>query len=84
MLTGPGRAIEGAIGFAKYFLIPVAVIFVVFILVMNIVQIMAFAKGKTPYHKRCFIFTMLVGLIDIAGMRLAGNRPGRMHSPRDG
>ena len=71
----PGSAIEGTMSFAKYFLIPVAAIFLVFFLVMNIVQIMAFSKGKTPYPKWCFIFTMLVGLIDIAAMRLAGNRP---------
>ena len=69
------RAIEGTIMFAKYFLIPVTVIFFVFFLVMNIVQIMAFAKGQTPYPRWCWIFTMLTGLIDIATMRLVGNRP---------
>lgn len=71
----PSRAIEGTIMFAKYFLIPVTVIFFVFFLVMNIVQIMAFAKGQTPYPRWCWIFTMLTGLIDIAAMRLVGNRP---------
>lgn len=71
----PGRAIEGTIMFAKYFLIPVTVIFFVFFLVMNIVQIMAFAKGHTPYPRWCWIFTMLTGLIDIAAMRLVGNHP---------
>lgn len=69
------RAIEGTIMFAKYFLIPVTVIFFVFFLVMNIVQIMAFAKGQTPYPRWCWIFTMLTGLIDIAAMRLVGNHP---------
>ncbi len=71
----PGRAIEGTMNFAKYFLIPVSVIFFLFFLMMNIVQIVAFAKGKTPYPKWCWVFTMLTGLIDIAAMRLAGNRP---------
>ena len=71
----PGRAIEGTMSFAKYFLLPVTAIFFVFFLVMNIVQIMAFAKGKTPYPKWCFIFTMLIGIVDIAAMRIAGNRP---------
>ena len=70
-----GRAIEGAISFAKYFLIPVTIIFFAFFMVMNIVQIMAFVKGKTPYPKWCFVFTMLTGLIDIVAMRFAGNRP---------
>lgn len=71
----PGIAIEETMKFAKYFMIPVSGIFFVFFLVMNIAQIMAFAKGKTPYPKWCFIFTMLTGIIDIAVMRLAGNRP---------
>lgn len=71
----PSIAIERTMSFAKYFLIPVTVVFFMFFLVMNIVQIMAFAKGKTPYPKWCFIFTMLTGLIDIAVMRIAGNRP---------
>ena len=71
----PSSAIEGTIMFAKYFLIPVTVILFVFFLVMNIVQIMAFAKGQTPYPRWCWIFTMLTGLIDIAAMRLVGNRP---------
>ena len=61
----PSRAIEGTIMFAKYFLIPVTVIFFVFFLVMNIVQIMAFAKGHTPYPRWCWIFTMLTGLIGL-------------------
>ena len=61
--------------FAKYFLIPVTIVFFVFFLVMNIVQIMAFAKGHTPYPRWCWIFTMLTGLIDIAAMRLVGNHP---------
>lgn len=61
--------------FAKYFLIPVSGIFFVFFLVMNIVQIMAFAKGKTPYPKWCWVFIMLIGFADILVMKLAGNRP---------
>ncbi|MBE5872105.1 MAG: hypothetical protein E7294_12765 [Lachnospiraceae bacterium] len=70
----PGITIEETMKFAKYFLIPVSGIFFVFFLVMNIAQIMAFAKGKTPYPKWCFIFTMLIGFADIAAMRLVGNR----------
>ena len=49
--------------------------FFIFFLLMNIVQITAFAKGKTPYPKWCFVFNMLIGLIDIIAMRIAGNRP---------
>lgn len=71
----PGIAIEETMKFAKYFMIPVSGIFFVFFLVMNIVQIMAFVKGKTAYPNWCWVFTMLTGIIDIAVMRLAGNRP---------
>jgi len=71
----PEKAIEGTINFAKYFLIPVTVIFFVFFLVMNIAQITAILTGKTPYPKWCCIFTMLTGILDIAAMRIAGNRP---------
>ena len=71
----PALAIEESIAFVKYFLIPVTAIFFVFFLVMNIVQIAAFAKGMTPYPKWCWIFTMLTGFIDIIVMRLAGNQP---------
>lgn len=71
----PGIAIEETIKFAKYFLIPVSGIFFVFFLVMNIVQIIAFVKGKTPYPNWCWVFTMLTGIIDLAVMKLAGNRP---------
>ena len=71
----PSRAIEETLSFVKYFLIPVTLIFFVFFLVMNVVQIAAFSKGKTPYPKWCCIFTMLTGFIDIIIMRIAGNLP---------
>ncbi len=66
-------AISEALKFAKFFLVPVTVIFFIFFMIMNIVQIMAFAKGKTPYPGWCLIFTMLTGIIDIVIMRMAGN-----------
>ena len=70
----PSRAIEETLNFAKYFLVPVTVLFFIFFLLMNIVQIKTFAKGKTPYPRWCFVFNMLIGLIDIIAMRIAGNR----------
>ena len=69
----PDMAVEEALQFAKMFLLPVTVIFFVFFMFMNIVQIMAFAKGKTPYPKWCWVFTMLTGVFDILIMKLAGN-----------
>lgn len=69
----PDVAIYEAIKFAKFFLVPVSAIFFVFFLIMNIVQIVAFAKEKTPYPKRCVVFTMLIGITDIVIMRAIGN-----------
>ncbi|MBR6309502.1 MAG: hypothetical protein IKR39_12955 [Lachnospiraceae bacterium] len=69
----PDVAIDEALKFAKFFLVPVSAIFFVFFLIMNIVQIVAFAKEKTPYPKWCMVFTMLIGIIDIVIMRMIGN-----------
>lgn len=69
----PDMAVDEALKFGKYFLVPVSVIFFVFFLIMNIVQIAAFAKEKTPYPKWCAIFTMLIGIVDIVIMRMCGN-----------
>ncbi|MCR4789377.1 MAG: hypothetical protein K5888_12420, partial [Lachnospiraceae bacterium] len=69
----PAIAIDEALQFLKLFLVPVSVIFFVFFLIMNIVQITAFAKGKTPYPRWCWVFTMLTGILDIVIMRMAGN-----------
>ncbi|SCX12897.1 hypothetical protein SAMN02910339_01810 [Lachnospiraceae bacterium YSD2013] len=69
----PDVAIDEALRFAKLFLVPVSVIFFVFFLIMNIVQIVAFAKEKTPYPKWCMVFTMLIGIFDIVIMRMVGN-----------
>lgn len=71
----PNLAIKQTLSFAKMFLVPVTAIFFVFFLVMNAVQILAFAKGKTPYPKWCLVFNMLTGVIDIVVMRIAGNHP---------
>ncbi|MCR5323140.1 MAG: hypothetical protein K6E85_07720 [Lachnospiraceae bacterium] len=69
----PDMAIYEALRFAKLFLLPVTVIFFVFFMIMNIVQIMAFAKGKTPYPRWCAVFTMFMGIIDIVIMKIVGN-----------
>ena len=59
--------------FVKQFLVPVTVVFFVFFMIMNIVQIISFAKGKTPYPKWCAVFSMLTGVIAVIVMKLAGN-----------
>lgn len=72
-LINPDIAIDEAMQFAKLFLLPVTIIFFIFFMIMNIVQIMAFAKGKTPYPRWCAVFTMFMGIIDIVIMKIVGN-----------
>ncbi len=69
----PDMAIEETMQFAKYYLAPCTILFLIFFLIMNKVQITAFAKGKTPYPRWCLVFTMLTGIFDILIMRLVGN-----------
>ncbi len=49
-------AINDALQFAKFFLIPVTAIFLVFFMIMNIVQITAFVKGKTQFWQSYYVF----------------------------
>ena len=69
----PEIAINETLQFAKLFLVPVTIVFFVFFMIMNIVQIMAFAKGRTAYPKWRLVFTMFIGIIDIVIMRFMGN-----------
>ena len=70
----PEIAVEEALRFAKMFLIPVSAIFLLFFIIMNVVQIRAFAKGLTPYPKWCAVFCMLIGIFDIVIMKIVGNQ----------
>ncbi len=69
----PGMASESAIRFALYFLVPATVIFMPFYFTAAVVQIIAFAKGFTPYPKWCCIFTFLAGMIVVVLARFMGN-----------
>lgn len=70
----PEIAVNEAMNFAKLFLIPVSAIFLLFFIIMNAVQISAFAKGLTPYPKWCAVFCMLIGIFDIVIMKIVGNQ----------
>lgn len=58
-----GQSIEIMIKFASYFLLPTFIVFVIFFVLFFVlffvifctVQIVAFAKGYTPYPKWCLI-----------------------------
>ena len=71
----PENAVRDAATFAAYFLLPATVAFAVFFFLTAGVQLSAFAKGKTPYPKRCAVFSILFGFIVILLMKAIGSYP---------
>lgn len=71
----PATAATATVRFALWFLLPATVLFFIFFLLTALMQISAFAKGKTPYPKRCWVFSLLFGFVWIAVMKLIGNYP---------
>jgi len=71
----PSVSSDEAVRFALYFLMPVSVLFFVFFLLTVITQIIAFAKGHTPYPKWCWIFSIASGIVIVLITRLFGNNP---------
>ena len=71
----PSIAIDGTLKFAGCFLLPVMTVFFPFFLTAAITQIIAFAKGLTPYPKWCWVFSLLSGLIFVALVKIIGNYP---------
>ena len=69
----PSASSDGTIKFALFFLVPVTAVFLVFFLMTTVVQIVAFAKGYTPYPKWCWIFSIASGLVIVAVTRFFGN-----------
>lgn len=61
MEASPEKALELSWRFGLYFLLPAMILFLIFWGVHSYAQIAAFAKGKTPYPKWCWIFCMPVG-----------------------
>lgn len=74
-ILAPESAAADTLKFAAYFLLPATAIFAVFFFITAIVQISAFAKGKTPYPRWCAVFSFLFGLVVIALMKLLGEHP---------
>lgn len=58
----PDKALEMAVEFLAYFLVPAMVLFLIFFLVLTITQMKAFAKGLTPLPKWAWVFSVLLGL----------------------
>ena len=62
-----------ALKYLLYFLLPVAVVFAVFFTGANIVQFIAFAKGRTPFPKWYCVFNLLLGKAVFNAARQLGN-----------
>lgn len=73
LLAGDTQALEKTIDFARYFLLPGTVLFLLFFVLLIAVQISAFAKGMTPYPKWCWIFSLGMGAVVILLSKLVGN-----------
>ena len=61
-IASPENALALSVRFGAYFLLPGMLVFFVFWIVQHIAHIGAFAKGLTPYSKRCWIFCPAVGM----------------------
>ncbi|MDO4867303.1 MAG: hypothetical protein Q4C10_12180 [Clostridia bacterium] len=71
--AGQAAGRDIALKYLLYFLLPVAVVFAVFFIGANIVQFIAFAKGRTPFPGWYCAFNLLVGKAVFNGMRQLGN-----------
>lgn len=73
LLSGDTGALEKTIKFGEYFLLPGMILFLAFFITLIVVQISAFAKGKTPYPKWCWIFSLAFGALAVLLAKAAGN-----------
>ena len=71
----PDAVVNNMKPFLIWFLLPAAVIFLVFFMFAAVVQIRAIAKGNTPLPKWCWIFNILIGIPWIILMRIIGDYP---------
>lgn len=74
-LTKHGLAETLVWRYAAYFVLPAFALFWVFFLVLTVTQLQAFAKGRTPYPKWCWVFSMPVGMTAAMLLNVFGNRP---------
>ena len=71
----PGAAVAEMSRWLGWFLLPATLIFLVFFLVVAIVQVKAFRAGHTPLPRRCWIYSVLFGLVWAVVMRALGDYP---------
>ncbi len=71
--SDPATVADEALRWIGWFLLPATVIFSAFFFLTAIVQIRAFAAGHSPLPRRCWVFSILFGLVWMALMRLIGD-----------
>ncbi|MBQ8878309.1 MAG: hypothetical protein IJ029_06240 [Lachnospiraceae bacterium] len=71
--ANPEIALEAAMKFGGYFLLPGMILFMIFFFVLCGVQISAFVKGLTLYPKWCFIFSLPIGMLLTMLFKVFGN-----------
>ena len=64
-----------ALQFAKYFVLPSTIFFIIFFIILCYGQIKAFCTGMTPYPKWCWIFSLPVGMALAMLVKVLGNHP---------
>ena len=69
----PASALSETGRWIGWFLLPATVLFFVFFVLTAAVQIRAFARGRTPLPRRCWVFSVLFGLVFAVMMRAIGN-----------
>ena len=62
-----------ALKYVLYFLLPAAAVFGVFFIGANVVQFVAFIKGRTPFPKWYCVFNLLIGKAVFNSVRRLGN-----------
>jgi len=71
--AGPAVGYDVALKYLLYFLLPAAAVFSVFFVGANVVQFIAFAKGRTPFPKWYCVFNPLIGKAVFNAVRQLGN-----------
>ncbi len=71
--AGPEAGCDIALRYLLYFLLPVTVVFAVFFVGANVVQFIAFIKGRTPFPKWYCVFNLLIGKTVFNLVRQLGN-----------
>ena len=74
-VDSPATAVSEMARWLTWFLLPATLIFLAFFLTVAIVQLRAFRAGHTPLPRRCWVFSVLFGLVFAVAMRLIGDFP---------